>query len=103
MDTFDDGPASYTDTLLDILKKYNVKATFFVIGNRLVREENKKTLKRMYSDGHIVAIHGYNHTSMTTLTDQQIKQEMDRTSQVIFDLIGVRPAYMVKRKLLQFL
>ncbi len=54
--TFDDGPSSYTNTLLDILKKYNVKATFFVTSNG-----SDSSIKRAYQEGHSIGIHSYSH------------------------------------------
>ena len=54
--TFDDGPSEHTPKLLDILDKYNVKATFFV-----VYASNKEVLKRMADSGHTVAIHSATH------------------------------------------
>ena len=54
--TFDDGPSNYTDELLDILKKYNVKATFFVTNNG-----SDKTIKRAYEEGHSIGLHTYSH------------------------------------------
>ena len=54
--TFDDGPSNYTDELLDILKKYNVKATFFVTSNG-----SDKTIKRAYEEGHSIGLHTYSH------------------------------------------
>lgn len=58
--TFDDGPsASVTPYILDILKKYDIKATFFVLGNRV--RDNKDLIKREYKEGHYIANHGYSH------------------------------------------
>lgn len=56
--TFDDGPGAHTARLLDILKKYNVKATFFVTGydNRY-----NDLLKREAEEGHTVGLHSYTH------------------------------------------
>lgn len=57
--TFDDGPsANITPRVLDILKKYNVKATFFVLN---YSNANEKIIKRAYKEGHTIAIHGYSH------------------------------------------
>lgn len=58
--TFDDGPSSNTGGVLDILKEYNAKATFFVIGEELT-EENKPILERMKNEGHSIGLHAYNH------------------------------------------
>jgi peptidoglycan/xylan/chitin deacetylase (PgdA/CDA1 family) len=54
--TFDDGPGAYTDHLLDILAKYDVKATFFVIDTG-----NYSTLKRIAEEGHSIGIHSVTH------------------------------------------
>lgn len=56
--TFDDGPYKYTNKLLDILKKYDVKATFFVT-NQYPNYQN--IIKREYMEGHAVGIHSYSH------------------------------------------
>lgn len=57
--TFDDGPSSNTAQILDILKQYNVKATFFVIGRE--DEESKALYKRIVEDGHTLGMHSYSH------------------------------------------
>ena len=55
--TFDDGPCGYTEQLLDVLKKHNAKATFFVIGNK----GRTDLIKRAYEEGHAVGVHTYTH------------------------------------------
>ena len=55
--TFDDGPSKNTDKVLDILKKYGIKATFFVIGN----ENMKDKYKRILDEGHAIGNHTYSH------------------------------------------
>lgn len=58
--TFDDGPsANITPKILDILDKYNVSATFFVLGTMV--NKNPEILKDTYNRGHIIANHGYSH------------------------------------------
>lgn len=57
--TFDDGPGPYTEYLLDILKKYNVKATFFVTNQF---SKYQYVLKRIDNEGHTIAIHSYSHS-----------------------------------------
>ncbi len=58
--TFDDGPSrDVTPKILDILKEYDVKATFFVLGSRV--ELYPDTLKREFEEGHYIANHGYSH------------------------------------------
>ena len=53
--TFDDGPSGNTSQILDILQKYNLKATFFVIGRE--GEENEALYKRIVEEGHTLAMH----------------------------------------------
>lgn len=55
--TFDDGPSGHTGKLLDILKKYNVKATFFVTNQTW----NDSIIKRIYAEGHSIGLHSYTH------------------------------------------
>ncbi len=58
--TFDDGPTNnVTPAVLDTLKKYNVKATFFVLGKMV--ETHPDVLKRTYNEGHFIANHSYSH------------------------------------------
>lgn len=57
--TFDDGPSSNTAQILDILKKYNLKATFFVIGRE--GEEYEELYRRIVEEGHTLAMHSYTH------------------------------------------
>jgi peptidoglycan/xylan/chitin deacetylase (PgdA/CDA1 family) len=57
--TFDDGPSENTDRILDILDDYNVKATFFVIGQDPV--EYGDTYKRIVDEGHTIGMHSYSH------------------------------------------
>lgn len=58
--TFDDGPGKDTARLLDILKKYNVKATFFVT-NQNINKGYDDVIKRMYDEGHTIALHSNTH------------------------------------------
>lgn len=56
--TFDDGPnASSTPILLDGLKERKVRATFFLIGENVEKDENEKIVKRMYEEGHLIGNH----------------------------------------------
>lgn len=57
--TFDDGPNSTTGQILDILARYNVKATFFVVGKD--DEESQTLLKRIVEEGHSLGMHSYSH------------------------------------------
>jgi peptidoglycan-N-acetylglucosamine deacetylase len=90
--TFDDGPHPvYTPTLLDLLKRYDIKATFFVVGS--FAEQHPKIIKRMAYEGHELAIHHYKHTSNWLLTPLAAHIECLKTADVIENLIGKRPVY----------
>ncbi len=58
--TFDDGPSKYTSELLDVLKKYNVKATFFVTNQNLTKGYDS-VIKRAYDEGHSIGLHTSSH------------------------------------------
>jgi peptidoglycan/xylan/chitin deacetylase (PgdA/CDA1 family) len=74
--TFDDGPHEiYTPQILDVLKKYDVKATFFIITSRLNSETNI-IVKRMLDEGHIVANHGKTHARSNLLTEKAFKENI---------------------------
>ncbi len=88
--TFDDGPdARVTPQILAILKKYDVKATFFMVGKNVSR--NPATVEKVYADGHEIGNHTWNHPKLTTLTKVNVKQEVDRTSNAIYAAIGQYP------------
>lgn len=84
--TFDDGPSEYTDEILDVLEKYNVKATFFLLGSRVY--DYSKELKRAYDDGCQIGSHTYNHKYLTSLSLSQLKKEIDMTNDKIESIIG---------------
>ncbi|OUM67282.1 carbohydrate esterase family 4 protein, partial [Piromyces sp. E2] len=95
--TYDDGPTEYTDAILDLLKKYNIKATFFVVGNLYInskKPEWSRIIKRMNDEGHIIGNHTYNHVSLPGLTVDEIKNEMKLLENEVYRVIGKKPAFM---------
>ena len=88
--TFDDGPnPKTTPMLLDILKKYNAKATFFILGQNI--PGNEEIVKRMVAEGHEVANHSWSHPNFKTLSPEQIKQEVEQTQSALEKITGRRP------------
>lgn len=80
--TFDDGPSLVTPKILDILKKQEVKATFFVIGKNV--EEHPEIVKRAYEDGHYIANHTYSHkNSLLYKSSQNFAKEIQNTDLAI--------------------
>ncbi|WP_285767814.1 polysaccharide deacetylase family protein [Peribacillus sp. SI8-4] len=80
--TFDDGPnPEYTSSLLDLLNKYDVKASFFVVGSKV--NKNPEIIKRMHEDGHVIGIHHFDHVSSWILSPFQLKKQLDMTEKAI--------------------
>ena len=91
--SFDDGPNTETTVrMLDMLKRHNVKASFFVIGNN-INEESAKVMQRAYKEGHDIENHSLTHCSMPTLTADSIKSEIDQTSALVEKYIGEKPQF----------
>ena len=88
--TFDDGPNRIqTPKVLKILKKYNIKATFFVIGENV--EYQKDVLRQVYKEGHEIGNHFYTHDNINKLTKDQIRENIVSNNELIYKTIGVRP------------
>lgn len=91
--TFDDGPnPATTPQILDLLKRYKVKATFFVLGQQVAG--NEALLKRMAAEGHEVANHTFTHPNLTTLSPDQVKEEIGQTQAAIQKVLGTAPVLM---------
>ncbi len=74
--TFDDGPhPTYTPKILDILKKYNAKATFFVLGSRV--KSHPSIVARTVSEGSEVGVHTWNHPSLVKCSYPTVRKEME--------------------------
>ncbi|HHY73312.1 MAG TPA: polysaccharide deacetylase family protein [Bacillus bacterium] len=87
--TFDDGPDNrFTPLILDILKKYDVKATFFLLGTR-VRAYPDVT-KRIYNDGHVIGNHTYWHPVLTNTGVKNMIWEIEKNEKEIMSIIGAR-------------
>ncbi|MFJ5625082.1 polysaccharide deacetylase family protein [Peribacillus loiseleuriae] len=88
--TFDDGPHPvFTPQILDILAKYNAKATFFVAGNKVKRFP--AILKRQVKEGHEIANHTYNHIYDRNITAAKLTAELDQTDKIIKLFTGNKP------------
>lgn len=90
--SFDDGPGAYTGELLKYLDDKKVKATFFVVGSRVV--ERPGILIEEYISGHEISVHTWSHRLLTTLTNEQIVAELGFTREAIKQVLGVSPTTM---------
>ena len=93
--TFDDGPnASSTPILLDGLRERKVRATFFLIGENVEKDENEKIVKRMYEEGHLIGNHTYTHCNLSKLETGEAKKELEQTDTVIEKITGKQPVFV---------
>lgn len=93
--TFDDGPnAQSTPILLEGLKKRDVHATFFLIGENIEQGSNRKLVKQMYEEGHLIGNHTYHHLEITRLSDEKAYDEIKSTNDLIESITGEAPGYM---------
>lgn len=80
--TFDDGPHSeYTPRILDVLKEFDVQATFFVIGSEA--RKNPKLLKRIVAEGHEIGSHTYSHPHISEIKIPRFRFELNATQRVL--------------------
>lgn len=90
--TFDDGPDPiYTPQLLDLLARYEAKATFFVVGSHA--EHQHALLRRMEREGHTIGIHNYVHKSNWVMRPRTVKRQIDKTNDIIERATGKRSVY----------
>ena len=91
--TFDEGyEAGYTEKILDILEKNDIKATFFITAHYLNTQE--ELVKKMIDEGHIVGNHTVNHKSMPSLSEEEIKKEVMDLHQVIYEKFNYEMKYI---------
>ena len=98
--TFDDGPHPvHTVEILDVLRRYGVRATFFVVGRMVERFPH--LLDRILLEGHTVANHTWNHENLTTLTGPAIDRTIGRAQEVLGDYATdcFRPPYAAMNEL----
>jgi peptidoglycan/xylan/chitin deacetylase (PgdA/CDA1 family) len=90
--TFDDGPDSvYTPQVLDILKRENVKATFFLIGKKIAK--NTDVTLRIRDEGHCIGNHSYTHCWFPKLNFTNVMKEITKTEDLIQNLCGSSHRY----------
>lgn len=97
--TFDDGPnATTTNDVIDKLEKYDIVASFFLIGNN-INDESAKAVKRAYDLGCEINNHSRTHSNMTELSAEDIRAEFEYTDERVYEITGehtkfFRPPYI---------
>ncbi|RYX81282.1 glycosyltransferase [bacterium] len=85
--TFDDGPdATWTPTVLDALKKFDVKATFFVVGDQA--ERNRPLVRRIWDEGHEIGNHSFYHPDLSKVSNARAGFEINATQRAIECITG---------------
>ena len=88
--TFDDGPhPQYTPQVLSVLKRYNITASFFWLGNCVNRFPDIG--KTVSEQGHWIGLHGYEHDSFPLLSPTQLKQSLEKTQIAIYNACNLSP------------
>lgn len=90
--TFDDGPGKHTAELLDGLRERGIKASFFLMGSKV--ERRPEVVKTMHDDGHLIGCHTWSHISFFEHSMDEIRDEIDRTNDLIESITGVRPQFL---------
>ncbi len=91
--TFDDGPnTTTTNEVLDVLKEFDVKGTFFVIGNN-INADTVPVMQRAVSQGCEIGSHSMTHDYMNSMTEEEITADTEQVNQLIKDAIGTEPKF----------
>ncbi|GAE05407.1 peptidoglycan N-acetylglucosamine deacetylase [Paenibacillus sp. JCM 10914] len=88
--TFDDVPdPRFTGKVLDILKEYDVPATFFAVGER--SKKHPDLVKRIHEEGHAIGNHSYNHAQLNKLSLDKFIDQIERTNGILKNITGIHP------------
>lgn len=92
--TFDDGPwVPYTQQILDVLEEHDATATFFVVGQMVA--EHPELANKVTAAGHAIGNHTWDHSDLTTLSDDQIRWQLSKTAEAVGPAMAacMRPPY----------
>lgn len=90
--TFDDGPSSYTNKILDILDDYGVKATFFVVGK--TDEDSRIAMKRIVNEGHTIGLHSFSHKYSDIYSSlEAFSADFEKIKKYVYDVTGIEAKY----------
>ncbi|WP_278011707.1 polysaccharide deacetylase family protein [Flavobacterium gyeonganense] len=93
--TFDDGPSVYTLEVLEILKKYNAKATFFCIGKNI--ETHPEILQKVIDEGHLFGNHSYSHSKFFDFYNaKKITEDLQKTDRLLEKLTSKKSTFFVR-------
>lgn len=88
--TFDDGPSRRnTEEILSILKEYEIRATFFVIGENAAKDPDR--IKMIYDAGHEIGNHTYTHAYISKISKEALEEEIAKTEEILIEITGEKP------------
>lgn len=88
--TFDDGPSkTNTTALLEVLKEYGIRATFFVIGENAKKDPDR--IRSIYDAGHEIGNHSYSHVYISKVSNDTLVNEIRKTEDILFEITGEKP------------
>lgn len=91
--TFDDGPHPRTTPhVLEILRRRNIKAIFFVLG--IQAQKYPELVKQIHDEGHFVGNHSFNHKNLARLSPEKLIEDLNRTSNIIAGITGKKPEFL---------
>lgn len=89
--TFDDGPSIYTAQILDILNRYHINGTFFMIGNNLLKTQYNDVVQRAVDEGNYIGVHSMTHSTEINYTQGKAVEEMVQARKVLNEITGTNP------------
>jgi peptidoglycan/xylan/chitin deacetylase (PgdA/CDA1 family) len=89
--TFDDGPSEWTPPILDLLHAHHAHATFFVLGAST--DGREEIVRRTAAEGHELGNHTYSHPDPEQLSDDALRDELERTGSLLEAIVGARPVH----------
>ena len=90
--TYDDGPNPvYTEKLLQVLEEAHVQASFFMMGKQV--ENYPQVVKQVAAKGHLIGNHTYSHVNVCQLSEGQVKEEIQKTNELIYECCGRTPEW----------
>lgn len=90
--TIDDGPdPRYTPTVLSLLRKYGIRATFFIVGENA--QAHPELVRAIAEEGHHVANHTWSHPDLRQLSEARVREELEHTSEVLHRATGRAPTW----------
>ena len=88
--TFDDGPSkTHTEAILAVLKEYEIRATFFVIGENA--EKDPERIRSIYDAGHEIGNHTYSHIYISKVPEATLRNEIKKTEDILMKITGEKP------------